>query len=225
MTVDKEKLALAREYLEALEEFNLTEDEMLFVFYYFAEKNDATKAYLRLRPNVAKTTAWSSSSKLFNRPNVKSAIRQIFALRIGEAIMPLEDEIINLYKKCMRYDIADFCNADGSPKHKNIEDFPEDMRCVIKEIETKAYGKDAVEITTIKLADRIAAAKELAKYIQMTKPEEQEEKNHVVDKMLNLMDKILDKDAHDIAKYSGFRKKEEAEEKENSEPEENLPLS
>lgn len=108
-----------------------------------------------------------TASRMLNQVNVKKAIRLFFDIVLDQYKEKLEKEIFDIVYRMMTYDPAMFIKKDGTPNFDKLEDIPGEWRCCIKSIKTRAYGKDAIQITELELVDREQAIEKLAKYITM----------------------------------------------------------
>ncbi len=186
-------LAVATSFLDAVTDFGLTEHEIIFISNYFQNKNDHKKAYTDTFPEESTSRAASRGLAILGRPQVKEAVKHYLKKRLEGSVMTLENDIVEILKRRMSYDPAMFYDNEGKPIFRLLDEVPEEWRCVIDSIETKAYGKEAIFVTSMKLANKMEAARELAKYIKMSRPEEEKKETDVVDKMATLMDTLVKK--------------------------------
>ncbi len=151
---------------------------IMFVANYITNGFNGTEAYMKsvARKGTKPGGVTQDVNRLLENPSIKQAIQIVIDEWLGEKKLKLEKQIIETLTARAFYDINMFIHQDGSPKFSKIEDVPEQWRCVIDGIESKAYGKDAnVVKIVLKLADRERAIEKLSKYIELYKESEKQE--------------------------------------------------
>jgi hypothetical protein len=144
--------------------------DILFLAEYVSNGFNAIDAWLNShgRKNGSRNHAGGMGRALLKTDGMREALRIFLEIWLAERKGKLETKIIDVLMARAFYDIADFINADGSPKFESLEDVPEAKRCVIDGIETRSYGKDAdKQHTVLKLADREKAIEKLSAYIKL----------------------------------------------------------
>ena len=105
------------------------------------------------------------ADNLFKKQYIKECIHLIQENHKANLLQDFHQTYIEQLQIEATYDPSMFIDPTGKPVFKKWEEIPEKYRCCIKEIETKAYGKDADRvITKIVLVDRSKARQELVKY-------------------------------------------------------------
>jgi hypothetical protein len=157
----------------------ISPQEKLFVSFYIADAHwDATKAYLMAGFEDAGTLNKTKvrANRLLRKDRIQKAINNYVNTVVEVNKGRAKVNIIELQRNRAFYDPAEFLNADGSLKYKNLSEIPEDIRSVIDGIETRYFGKDAnVKTTTVKLADRDKALQQLVKILRINEEAEEEE--------------------------------------------------
>jgi hypothetical protein len=180
-------------YISKVSELGLTKKQAFFVIEYATNGFNIYQAYLDagFNPKTRKLGE-SSARQLLKQDKINSAFKEIINLYLGEKREKMESMIIEqLYQQAF-YDIADFVNIDGSPKHQNISEYPKNIRCCIKNIETKYYGKNAdIAVTVLDLVDRDKAVDKLSKYIGMFSKDEEESGLRLAKETEELLSKVF----------------------------------
>jgi phage terminase small subunit len=154
----------------------LTQKQKLFVTYYCTDPEtrfNATKSYQKAysirKHKVPEATAAAQSSKLLKRPAIKEAIRAELALFQNETDTINTYRILELYRTLAFYDPADIITKKGDLKADSIEELGELSRAISGII--KHINKDGTLTIEIKLADRYRAMENLAKYLNLIRPD------------------------------------------------------
>ena len=95
---------------------------------------------------------------------IQEAISKIEAEHLRQVKLTIPKSLMNQLVVQATYDPSMFFNPDGSVAFNEWDEIPEEYRCCVEGIETKAYGRDGTTLlTTIKLVDREKARKYLLK--------------------------------------------------------------
>lgn len=108
-------------------------------------------------------------SEITGKPDFKEGLRRWRDHILGEDKEIIKGNVVDVLFKRATYPIDLFIDNTGRPKFKTWEEIPEEWRCVVDGIETRAYGKDAKEITSMSLARKTDALKLLAQFTSLTK--------------------------------------------------------
>jgi len=136
--------------------------EATFVIHYLRsgdKRNSVNSVYkdMRTKPNP---------EVLCLKPGVQKMLGIASRTIVGAKFNELRIRVTSMLWERAFYDPALFYNPDGSPAFHSWDEIPPHLRCVVDGIETKAYGKEAERITTLKMADRMQALKMMAELAQ-----------------------------------------------------------
>lgn len=155
--------------------------EEAFVAAYIGNGGNATRAYLEIHPDVARTTAAAEGWKLLRNPQIRKAVDEARAERL-EALQMGADEAMALIAVSARADIADAYDENG--KVLPVQQWPETLRLAVKSIRPGVDGKDIITLHDGLHARSLIAAShgklkatlelkfDHAKYLGATPPEE-----------------------------------------------------
>ncbi len=150
----------------------LTQGQKLFTANYCLNGFIGKTAYLDAFPDSSERTAGTNALILLKKEAIQEAIKYFISMSLSGKSVLLENELYNFYRKRAFYKISDYIDIKGEPKYTKMDDYTAEEQIVIDDIETKCYGRDAKEITVMKLADKSKAAKELSKYVDFLKEKE-----------------------------------------------------
>jgi len=112
--------------------------EEAFALAYIASGENATKAYLALRPDVLRTTAAVEGCKLLRNPKVARAVADARAERYA-ALEMQADEAVALISLTARADIGDAYAEDGVTLLP-VAQWPASLRLAVKGIKPGPFG-------------------------------------------------------------------------------------
>jgi hypothetical protein len=154
-------------------EIALNVQELQFVAEYVSNGRDAAAAYKfthYVKTQHPASIAAKANSYLA-QPKIQAAIRRYVDDYLSTKKNELDEKITKVLMEQAFYDPADFIDTEGAPKFKSWDEVPVDKRCCVESIETKAYGKDADRtFTTLKLANRNAAIKQITEFLALAGP-------------------------------------------------------
>lgn len=154
---------VAREIVDKIvTNVELDEDKQLFCICYLKYFN-ATKAYMKVKPDVTYASAMVGGSRWYNLPEVQEEIKRLKKEIYAEALIdPVE--IVQKYIDMAFYDVTDYAEFKGGVV------LLKDSGCVdgtlIQEVK---QGKEGV---AIKFADRMKALDWLSKYLNLATEEQ-----------------------------------------------------
>lgn len=140
----------------------LNEEKQLFCIYYLKYFN-ATKAYLKIHPDVTYSSASVISSRWYKLPEVKKELKRLKKEMYAEVLMDPRD-IVQQYIDIARADMNDYLNfKDGWVR---LKDSSKVDGTLIQEVR---QGKNGV---AIKLIDKTKAIDWLSKHMNMANDEQ-----------------------------------------------------
>lgn len=140
----------------------LDEDKQLFCIYYLKYFN-ATKAYMKVKPDVTYSSAMVGGSRWYNLPEVQEEIKRLKKELYVEALIDPRD-IVQQYIDIARADMNDYMSfKDGWVR---LKDSSKVDGTLIQEVK---QGKNGV---TIKLIDKTKAIDWLSKHMYMATDEQ-----------------------------------------------------
>lgn len=140
----------------------LDEDKQLFCIYYLKYFN-ATKAYMKVKPDVTYSSAMVGGSRWYNLPEVQEEIKRLKKELYAEALIDPRD-IVQQYIDIARADMNDYMSfKDGWVR---LKDSSKVDGTLIQEVK---QGKNGV---AIKLIDKTKAIDWLSKHMYMATDEQ-----------------------------------------------------
>lgn len=189
-------------FLRFRNELKLSLKEIAFVAEYTRNGFNGTAAFMSTiaRKNASRDSASVQACELVKIKRVRDAVGLIVESYIAEKKTHIEQQILRVLYARAFYDPDMFLDRQGRFRHQNLSDIPEQWRCCIDGIETKAYGKNAERlVTTYKLADREKAAEKLAKYIGMFKETAPTVNINITRDTRSTLEQIFNNGVHDRA--------------------------
>jgi len=144
--------------------YDLSANDCIFVSEYLVNGLNATQAYRKAHPNCAYGTASVQGPKILGKPGVQAAIKAHVESIVEDSRDVLRDQILAVLKVRAFYDLTPYIHRDGRLKVASLQQIPKELRVAIDGIERR---NPVTGVTTIKLANRMEALKELVKYIQL----------------------------------------------------------
>jgi phage terminase small subunit len=139
-----------------------TMQEAVFVIAYL-RSNDKTAAANLAYPNAKPKP---NGEVVILRPSVQKILGLATKNLVGAKFNELRMRLTSMLWERAFYDPKNYFNPDGTPAFQSWDEVPPYMRCVIDNIETKAYGKDAFMVTTMKTANRMESLKMMMELAQ-----------------------------------------------------------
>jgi len=131
--------------------------EARFAAEYCANGFNAVEAYrCAVNPCMRHNQLLQYSSAMMTKAGVMACINAYSKGWIGDRLHQVKCKIVDTHMTQAFYDISMFVNTDGSLAFNSWEDIPPQLRCAVKSIKKKVYGKDADrEEIEIELVDRL----------------------------------------------------------------------
>lgn len=186
----EDKGKLIDELKSELSTFNLKDDEFMFILYYL-ETNNVLQSYLKSHPNCEKSYACIYGSRMYNRPQVKDAIKSLKEkLRVSFEVDPTQ--YLETLLRIANADIGDYLefgeeevdvlDSNGQPvidletelpvkrrlNRVHLKDSSKVDTSIILEVK---QGKDGI---TFKLMDKMKAWEALKDYFQWQQQKKEE---------------------------------------------------
>jgi hypothetical protein len=152
----------------------------LFVLYYCTEGDcfmkpipAYQKAYARTNSGVLEEpcyeTAKNRSSSLMQKPEVRGAISKLLRKAQDEIDDDTRYQVLRILREMATFRTDEIINGEGGLRVKDISELGEKAYC-IEGIVTKVNAK-GYKTVEIKLADRMRAIENIAKYLELIKPD------------------------------------------------------
>jgi len=137
-----------------------------FVESYFAHRENATEAYLAVKPNVARNTAGAEGHKLLKIPEIHKAIER----RRGEIRAQFALTAERVFQELGRlsyFDPRKLVDAQGKPIPLHLLDDDTAAALAAIELEMREDGKDVVSVTRWRPFDKVAALGKAVKILRL----------------------------------------------------------